>query len=30
MKHFTKHLLDAPNLLSHVGETTSGGRIAQW
>lgn len=30
MKHFTKHLLNIPNLLSHVGEITSGGRMVQW
>lgn len=29
MKHFTEHFLNAPNLLSHMGEATSGGRIAR-
>lgn len=29
MQHFTKHLLNAPNLLNHEGDITRGGRRAQ-
>lgn len=30
MRNFTKHLLNAPDLLHRVGERTSGGRMVQW